>query len=92
MTIDEIKAVAEMWMEWPDERREYVTYTSAMLFARDMYEAGQAVERERRKSKARLTDDEISQVGKDSKSVEGNHTLPFTFARAIEQKIWEKNE
>lgn len=41
---------------------------------------------------ARLTDEEISQVGEDSKSVEGNHILPFAFARAIEQKIWEKAE
>ena len=42
--------------------------------------------------KARLTDEEISQVGEDSRSVEGNHILPFAFARAIEQKIWEKAE
>jgi hypothetical protein len=39
---------------------------------------------------ARLTDEEISQAGEDSRSVEGNHILPFAFARAIEQKIWEK--
>jgi hypothetical protein len=41
---------------------------------------------------ARLTDEEISQVGEVSKSVEGDHILPFAFARAIEQKIWEKAE
>jgi hypothetical protein len=41
---------------------------------------------------ARLTNEEISQVGEDSKSVDGNRILPFAFARAIEQKIWEKAE
>lgn len=43
MTLEEIKETAETWFEWPDDRRKYVTYTSAMLFARDMQKA----ERER---------------------------------------------
>lgn len=47
MTIEEIQEIAETWFEWPDDRREYVTYTSTILFARAMYERGQAAERER---------------------------------------------
>ena len=47
MTFEEIKAVAETWFEWDTDRRDYTTYTSAMLFARDMYERGQAAERQR---------------------------------------------
>lgn len=47
MTHEEITKIAETWFEWPDDRRECVTYTSAMLFARAMYEQGQAVEREK---------------------------------------------
>lgn len=47
MTLEEIKAIAETWFDWPEEDRHYVTYTSAMLFARDMYEQGQRVEREK---------------------------------------------
>jgi len=47
MTFEEIKEIAETWFEWPDERRDLLTYTSALLFARDMYERGQAAERER---------------------------------------------
>ena len=53
MTFEEIKAIAETWFEWPDERRDLVTYASAMLFAHDMYERGQAVERERIKSRVK---------------------------------------
>ncbi len=47
MTFEEIKTIAETWFEWDSERRDYVTYTSAMLFARDMLEQGQTAERER---------------------------------------------
>ena len=47
MTLEEIKAIAETWFDWPEEDRCHVTYTSAMLFARDMYERGQKAERER---------------------------------------------
>lgn len=47
MTLAEIKEIAETWFEWPEEKREQVTYTSAMLFARDMYERGQQAEREK---------------------------------------------
>ena len=50
MTLEEIKAIAETWFEWPEEDRCHVTYTSAMLFARDMYERGQQAERERIKN------------------------------------------
>ena len=47
MTLEEIKEIAETWFEWPEEDRCHVTYTSAILFARDMYERGQKAERER---------------------------------------------
>ena len=47
MTLEKIKEIAETWFEWPTERRETFTYTSALLFARDMYERGQTAERER---------------------------------------------
>lgn len=53
MTYEETKAIAETWFEWPGERRDLVTYTSAMLFAHDMYERGQATERERIKGKVK---------------------------------------
>lgn len=39
MTLEDIKEIAETWFEWPNERREYVTYTSAMLFALDMQQS-----------------------------------------------------
>ena len=35
MTRDEIKAKAEEFFKWPDERRDVVTYTSALLFAEE---------------------------------------------------------
>lgn len=47
MTLEEIKTIADTWFEWPNERREYVTYTSTILFARAMYERGQQAERDR---------------------------------------------
>ena len=47
MILKEIKEIAKTWFEWPNERREYVTYTSAILFALAMYERGQTAERER---------------------------------------------
>ena len=47
MTLEEIKAIAETWFDWPEEDRCHITYTSAMLFARDMYERGQKAEREK---------------------------------------------
>ena len=64
MTYEEIKAIAETWFEWPDERRDFVTYTSAMLFAHDMYERGQAAERER-----------IKQIVRDVTEGRGNCNL-----------------
>jgi len=39
MTRDEIKAKAEEFFEWPDERRDVVTYTSALLFAEECVKA-----------------------------------------------------
>ena len=42
--------------------------------------------------KIRLTDEEILQIGHAAGALEGNNMLPITFARAIEEKIWEKEE
>lgn len=47
MTLEDIKEIAETWFEWPNERREYVTYTSTILFARAMYERGQDAEQKK---------------------------------------------
>ena len=77
MTFEEIKAVAETWFEWDTDQRDYTTYTSAMLFARDMYERGQAAERERIKQ---IIDD----VGR-----QGNHDKWFDCADAIAGRIEE---
>jgi len=33
MTLDEIKAKADTFFDWPSDKRDSVTYTSAMLFA-----------------------------------------------------------
>jgi hypothetical protein len=38
----------------------------------------------------RLTDEEILDIGKAARAVEGQHILPVTFARAIEDAIWRK--
>lgn len=36
MTLEEIKAKSDTFFEWPNNKdRNYITYTSAMLFARD---------------------------------------------------------
>jgi hypothetical protein len=41
-------------------------------------------------SHRRLTDEEILALGKAARAVEGQHILPVTFARAIEDAIWSK--
>ena len=40
MTFDEMKAKADAFFEWPSDKRDYVTTTSAVLFALAMYQAG----------------------------------------------------
>lgn len=75
MTIEEIQEIAETWFEWPDDHREYVTYTSTILFARAMYERGQAAERERIK-------EIVAEV-----AWQGNHDKWFDCADAIVDRI-----
>ena len=77
MTFEETQEIAETWFEWPDERREYVTYTSTILFARAMYERGQQAERER-----------IKQIV-DEVAWQGNHDKWFDCADAIVERIEE---
>lgn len=77
MTLEKIKEIAETWFEWPNERREYVTYTSTILFARAMYERGQAAERER-----------IKEIV-DEVAWQGNHDKWFDCADAIADRIEE---
>lgn len=38
MTLDEIKVKADLFFEFPTEKRDHVTTTSAMLFARHILE------------------------------------------------------
>lgn len=69
MTLEEIKAIAETWFEWETDRHDFTTYTSAMLFARDMVERGQAAERERIKGKVKEAAESLwcirNQIGDD---------------------------
>lgn len=69
MTLEEIKEIAETWFEWDTERRDFTTYFSAMLFARDMYERGQAAERVRVKARVKKAAESLwcirNEVGDD---------------------------
>lgn len=54
MTIEEIEKQAEQFFEWPGEKTDVVTYTSALLFARHCVQ--EAV-------KGRLTHGKIDRLG-----------------------------
>jgi hypothetical protein len=75
MTIEEIKSIAGTWFEWPSDDRYHVTYTSAMLFARDMYQLGQKAERER-----------IKQIIEEV-SWQGDHDKWFDCVDALVERI-----
>ena len=88
MTLEEIKAIAETWFDWPEEKREQVTYTSCLLFAREMYERGQA---EREKYQELIAAAEAVTEGAERHGSVGYADRQLVYLQAVIEKVKNEN-